>query len=60
VKEDERSVICIRRDLGPEGLSRSVVVASTSDRPALERVTAAFGAKTIAEYFRDQGLTSPF
>ncbi len=45
----------IRRDLGSEGLSRSVVVVSTSDRPALERVTAGFVAKTIAEYFRDQG-----
>ena len=45
----------IRRDLGPEGLARSVVVASTSDRPALERVTAGLVAKTIAEYFRDQG-----
>lgn len=45
----------IRRALGPEGLSRSVVVASTSDRPALERVTAGLIAKTIAEYFRDQG-----
>ncbi|MFY9412406.1 MAG: FliI/YscN family ATPase [Dethiobacteria bacterium] len=50
----------IRRDLGPEGLSRSVVVASTSDRPALERVTAALVAKTIAEYFRDQGAHVTF
>lgn len=50
----------IRRDLGPEGLARSVVVASTSDRPALERVTAGLVAKTIAEYFRDQGAQVVF
>ncbi len=45
----------IRRDLGEEGLKRSVVVVSTSDRPALERVIGALVAITIAEYFRDQG-----
>lgn len=45
----------IARDLGPEGLKRSVVVASTSDRPALERVTGALVAMTVAEYFRDRG-----
>jgi type III secretion protein N (ATPase) len=43
------------RNLGPEGLRRSVVVVSTSDRPALERLKAAFVATAIAEYFRDQG-----
>lgn len=42
--------------LGAEGLKRSVVVVSTSDRPALERVKAALVATTVAEYFRDQGL----
>ncbi len=46
----------LNNDLGPEGLKRSVVVVSTSDRPALERVKAALVATTVAEYFRDQGL----
>jgi FliI/YscN family ATPase len=41
--------------LGPEGLERSVVVAATSDRPALERLKALAVATTIAEHFRDQG-----
>jgi flagellum-specific ATP synthase len=43
------------RDLGEEGLKRSIVVVSTSDRPALERVMGAMVAVTIAEYFRDLG-----
>lgn len=47
----------IERDLGPEGLARSVVVTATSDRSPLERVRAAFVATAIAEYFRDQGKT---
>ena len=46
----------IERDLGQEGLRRSVVIVSTSDQPALVRIKAAFVATTIAEYFRDQGL----
>jgi flagellum-specific ATP synthase len=46
----------IDRDLGPEGMKRSVVVASTSDRPALVRLKGAWVATAIAEYFRDQGL----
>lgn len=46
----------LHNDLGPEGLKRSVVVVSTSDRPALERVKAAYVSTAIAEYFRDQGL----
>jgi len=45
----------IERDLGPEGLARSVVVVATSDEPALVRRQAAFAATTVAEHFRDQG-----
>jgi flagellum-specific ATP synthase len=50
----------IERDLGPEGLARSVVVVSTSDQSALMRVKAAWVATVIAEYFRDQGLQVAF
>ncbi len=46
----------IEKDLGEEGLSRSVVVCVTSDKPALIRIKGGFAATTIAEYFRDQGL----
>lgn len=45
----------VERQLGTEGLARAVVVVATSDRPAIERVKAAYVATTIAEYFRDQG-----
>jgi flagellum-specific ATP synthase len=45
----------IERDLGEDGLTRSVVVVSTSDEPALRRVQAAQAATAIAEYFRDEG-----
>ncbi len=45
----------IDRDLGPEGLKRSVVVVSTSDQPALIRAKGAVVATAIAEFFRDQG-----
>jgi flagellum-specific ATP synthase len=45
----------MERDLGPEGLARSVVVVATSDQPALVRLKAAFTATAIAEHFRDQG-----
>ena len=50
----------IDRDLGEEGLRRSVVVVATSDQPALIRIKAAMVATTIAEYFRDQGLDVMF
>jgi flagellum-specific ATP synthase len=46
----------VEETLGPEGLKRSVVVAATSDQPALVRVRAAHAATAIAEYFRSQGL----
>lgn len=45
----------IERDLGPEGLKKSVVVVATSDEPALVRVNAASTATAIAEYYRDRG-----
>lgn len=45
----------IERDLGPEGLARSVVVVATSDQPALIRLKASMVAASIAESFRDQG-----
>jgi flagellar protein export ATPase FliI len=50
----------LERDLGPEGLARSVIVVSTSDQPALVRLKAANVAMTIAEYFRDTGMDVMF
>lgn len=41
--------------LGPEGLARAVVIAATSDRPALTRARAAWAMMAVAEYFRDRG-----
>ncbi len=46
----------IERDLGAEGLARSVLVVATSDQPPLLRIKAAFVATTIAEFYRDLGL----
>jgi flagellum-specific ATP synthase len=45
----------IEKDLGVEGMKRSVVVVSTSDQPPLLRIRGALVATTIAEYFRDLG-----
>lgn len=50
----------IERDLGPEGLKRSIIVAATSDQPPLMRIKGAFTATSIAEYFRDKGLNVMF
>ena len=46
----------LERDLGEEGLSRSVVVVSTSDTSPLSRIKAPYTATTIAEFFRDKGM----
>lgn len=45
----------LEKDLGPEGVSKSVIVCATSDQPALVRLKGAFTATAIAEYFRDKG-----
>lgn len=46
----------IEKDLGKEGLKRSIVVVATSDQPALMRLKGALTATAIAEYFRGKGL----
>ncbi len=56
VGERGREVVeFLEQALGPEGRKKSVVVVSTSDAPALERLRAAESATAVAEYFRDQG-----
>lgn len=45
----------IEKDLGPEGMKNTIVVAVTSDQPALIRIKGVMAATAIAEYFRDQG-----
>jgi flagellum-specific ATP synthase len=45
----------IEKDLGPDGMARSVVIAATSDQSSLVRMRAAHAATAVAEYFRDQG-----
>ena len=45
----------IEKDLGPEGMAKSVVIAATSEQPALVRMRGAYVATAVAEYFRDQG-----
>ncbi len=46
----------LERDLGPEGMKKSIVIAITSDEAPVLKVRGAYLATTIAEYFRDQGL----
>lgn len=46
----------IEKDLGEEGLKKSIVVVATSDQPALMRIKGAYTATAISEYFRDLGL----
>ena len=46
----------IEKDLGPEGLARSVIVVTPSSSPPLARLRGAYVATAIAEYFRDEGM----
>ncbi|MGK0466292.1 MAG: flagellum-specific ATP synthase [Clostridium sp.] len=45
----------LEKDLGVEGMKKSIIICATSDKPALVRIKGAFTATAIAEYFRDQG-----
>ncbi len=45
----------VEKDLGPEGMKRSVLVVATSDQPAMLRMKCPLVAATIAEYFKDRG-----
>ena len=56
VGERGREVVeFMERDLGPEGMARSVVIVATSDQSPLIRMRAAYAATAVAEYYRDQG-----
>jgi len=56
VGERGREVVeFMERDLGPEGMARSVLVVATSDKSPLIRMRAAYAATAIAEFFRDKG-----
>jgi len=56
VGERGREVVeFMERDLGPEGMARSVLVVATSDKSPLIRMRAAYAATAVAEFFRDQG-----
>lgn len=46
----------MERDLGPEGMARSVLVIATSDQSPLVRMRAAYAATAVAEFFRDKGM----
>jgi len=47
----------IEKDLQKEGMQKTVLVVATSDRPAMVRLKCAMVATTVAEYFRDKGMS---
>lgn len=46
----------MERDLGPEGMARSVLIIATSDQSPLVRMRAAYAATAVSEFFRDKGM----